>query len=66
MKMSKAPSVDLSLCIKCGVCTECCPAVFLFNSVGYIEVAELSDYTGLGVSEAVKNCPADCISWEET
>jgi len=63
--MKKPPVVELSLCVGCGVCAECCPAVFVLNPAGYIEVADLPDYAGLGVSEAVKNCPVDCISFDD-
>lgn len=62
--MSKPPVVDLSRCINCGVCTGCCPAVFVLNPAGYIEVADLPDYSGLDIYEAVKNCPADCIAFD--
>lgn len=63
--MKNSPVVELSLCVCCGVCTECCPAVFVLNPAGYIEVADLPVYSGLGVAEAMKNCPADCISWND-
>ena len=43
-----------------------CPAVFKFNSAGYIEVIELSSYPEAEVEEAIKICPEDCIYWEET
>jgi ferredoxin len=36
------------------------------NSAGYIEIAELSPYPEEGVEEAIKYCPADCISWESS
>jgi len=35
------------------------------NDAGYIEVAELQEYPAEEVEEAIKNCPANCISWEE-
>ncbi|MEA3417438.1 MAG: ferredoxin [Thermodesulfobacteriota bacterium] len=34
-------------------------------NLGYIKVAELSDYSEPCVEEAIKYCPEDCISWEE-
>ncbi|RJQ61600.1 MAG: ferredoxin [Desulfobacteraceae bacterium] len=61
----KIPVVDLSECILCGVCEAVCPEVFRINDAGYVEVAELSDYPEAEVEEAVKNCPKDCIFWEE-
>ena len=62
----KIPVVDLSECIRCGVCEEVCPAVFKLNDSDYIEVAALSNYPEPEVEEAIKNCPTNCISWEET
>ncbi len=62
----QVPVVELSDCILCDVCVEICPAVFRHNDVDYIEVLELSVYPVSEVDEAVKNCPTDCICWEET
>ncbi len=60
----KRPSVELSDCILCEVCTSVCPRIFRYNDAGYVEVADLSEYPEADVNEAIKNCPADCISWE--
>ena len=65
MALMKRPVVELSDCILCEVCVDVCPAVFAMNDAGYIEVADLSEYPEDDVDEAVKNCPADCIYWEE-
>ena len=59
------PVVELSDCIVCGVCVEACPEVFRLNDAGYIEVIELDEYPETEANEAVKNCPADCIYWQE-
>jgi len=61
----KIPVVELSDCIVCGVCVEACPGVFRLNDAGYIEVRDLKNYPEEDVNEAVKNCPADCIFWQE-
>jgi ferredoxin len=61
----KRPVVELSDCIRCEVCRECCPAVFRMNDAGFVEVADLSEYPEDEVNEAIKNCPADCIVWED-
>ncbi len=42
-----------------------CPAVFRVNDAGFIEVADLDAYPVADVDEAIKNCPTDCIRWEE-
>ncbi len=64
MKM-RIPIVELSDCIVCGVCLEACPQVFRLNDAGYVEVIDLADYPQDLVNEAIKNCPADCIFWQE-
>jgi ferredoxin len=61
----KRPVVELSDCIHCDVCVEACPAVFRLNQAGYIEVADLDAYPPEEVDDAIRNCPADCIRWEE-
>lgn len=60
----KRPVVDLSECILCGVCVDVCPEVFCLNDAHFISVTELAVYPVPEVDEAIKNCPADCISWE--
>ena len=62
----KIPVVDLSECILCGICTEVSPSVFKMNDAGFIEVRQMDNYPGDEVDEAIKNCPANCISWDET
>ena len=59
------PIVELSDCIKCGVCVEICSAVFRLNSAGFIDVIELPSYPESDVNDAIKYCPVDCIYWEK-
>jgi len=61
----KIPIVDLSECILCGVCIEISPSVFKMNDTGFIEVLQSDNYPEDEVNEAIKNCPTDCIYWEE-
>lgn len=61
----KIPIVELSDCILCDVCVEVCPTVFRRNTAGYIEVIPLDDYPQSAVDDAIKNCPVDCIFWNE-
>jgi ferredoxin len=61
----KVPVVDLSECVDCDACVEMCPNVFRRNAAGYIEVIDLSEYSEEEVEEAMKDCPAHCITWEE-
>ena len=60
----KAPIVELSECIVCGVCVETCPQAFRLNDAGYIEVIELAVYPEPDVNDAIKYCPVDCIHWD--
>lgn len=60
----KAPVVELDQCILCEICIEVCPEVFAMNDAGYIEILDLETYPDGPVLEAVKNCPADCITCE--
>ena len=61
----KKPTVDIGACSLCEGCIEVCPAVFIINHMGYIEVVDLAVYPEALVDEAIKYCPEDCISWEE-
>jgi len=61
----KVPVVDLSACIRCGVCIEACPEVFKMNDAGFLAVAELNDYPERNVNEAIMCCPTDCIYWQD-
>ena len=45
---------------------EVATSVFRLNTSGYIEVADLEDYPEEDVDSVIKNCPAECVSWEET
>jgi ferredoxin len=62
----KTPVVELSDCIQCGICEDVCPSVFSLSDLGYVRVADLPAYPESEVDEAIKNCPADCIRWEES
>jgi ferredoxin len=61
----KRPVVELSDCILCEVCTSASPSVFNLNDAGFIEVLALDRYPEDEVDEAIKNCPGDCIFWED-
>ena len=62
----KIPVIDLGLCTECEGCLVVCPAVFQFNqATEMMEVVEMEAYPKDCVDEAIKNCPEDCIAWEE-
>jgi ferredoxin len=58
-----APLVELSDCIRCGVCVDVAPEIFRLDA-GFVEVLELPCYPLEAVEDAIRNCPADCIRWE--
>ena len=57
------PEVELSECIRCGVCADVCPEVFELTDAGYVHVRAMEPYPRQCVDEAIKLCPADCIHW---
>ena len=61
----RVPEIELSECIRCGVCTDVCPAVFVETEAGFVMVADLPEYPEACVDEAIKNCPVDCIDWAD-
>jgi ferredoxin len=62
----RKPSIDLGACTRCGGCLEVAADIFRFNeAVGYLEVCDLDFYDRERVDEAIKNCPEDCIEWED-
>jgi ferredoxin len=62
----RAPVIDLGECVDCEACLDLCPGVFRRNDAGYIEVVDLEKYPEKEVEEAIKNCPARCIAWEDS
>lgn len=64
--VKKRPVVDIGRCTLCKGCIEVAPNVFRYNTVlNYIEVIEKKSYPEQLVDEAIKNCPADCIEWDD-
>ncbi len=62
----RQPVVDLGACTLCEGCIAICPEVFRLNDAGgYLEVVEMDEYPEEDVNEAIKNCPEDCIYWED-
>jgi len=65
-KSIKFPIIDIGSCSECCGCTEVAPNVFRYNhETGMMDVFDLSSYPEELVVEAIKNCPEDCISWDE-
>ena len=64
--MKRYPVVDMAACTMCEGCLDLAPEVFVLNPAGgYIEVAELASYPEELVQEAMADCPAEAIAWEE-
>ncbi len=61
----KRPAIDPGACILCEICVELAPHAFDISDSGFVQVRTLEDYQDEDILEAVKNCPKDCISWEE-
>jgi ferredoxin len=72
--MARIPVVDQDQCISCEVCTQICPEVFRMEGDHGHDHAhgERKSYvynpTGAPeskIEEAMDNCPAACIYWQE-
>ena len=64
--MRRKPVIDIGICIDCGGCLEVAPTVFQRNeAMGYIEVADMTEYPVDLVQEAIMICPVQCITWED-
>ncbi|MCB2225574.1 MAG: ferredoxin [Desulfarculaceae bacterium] len=62
----RRPVVDMAACTMCEGCLDLVPEVFALNQAGgYIEVADLESYPEEAVQEAMADCPAEAIFWEE-
>ena len=61
---NRTPLVDLSECTRCGVCVDVAPEIFRLEA-GFVQVTEMACYPETAVEEAIRNCPADCIQWED-
>lgn len=59
------PAIDLGSCILCEICVELAPHAFEITDSKFVQVLPLDDYQDEAILDAVKNCPKDCIFWEE-
>ncbi|PIE70881.1 MAG: ferredoxin [Deltaproteobacteria bacterium] len=57
------PDIDLDVCIRCGLCHEMLPEVFILIAGDLPMVCERSDYPREAVDDVIKYCPMDCIRW---
>jgi len=73
--MARVPVVDQECCIGCEVCTQTCPEVFRMEGEGEdhsddhdhgkAEVFNPTGATDEKIEQAMDNCPAACIYWDE-
>lgn len=64
--MKRLLIIDTGRCSECLGCVEIAPELFRYNeATGRMEVRELGSYSPETVWEAIKNCPKDCIYWED-
>lgn len=58
--------IDLGRCSDCRGCIEIAPDVFRYNeATGCMEVVDQDQAAKETIWEAIKNCPKDCIYWED-
>jgi len=63
----RIPVIDQGACIACGNCEAVCPEVFRLNeSLGYSEVIDPAGAPEERIQDAIAQCPAQCISWQES
>lgn len=64
--MKRILVIDIGRCSECMGCVEIAPDIFRYNeATGCMEVVDFSQYPEEIIWEAVKNCPKDCIHWED-
>lgn len=64
--MSQLPTIDQDACIGCEVCEQLCPEVFKVDDA--IHKSIVINPTGAPpekIEEAMDNCPAACIYWQD-
>ncbi|MGA8571293.1 MAG: ferredoxin [Desulfobaccales bacterium] len=60
------PMIEIEECIACGNCEQVCPEVFRLNEVlGHSEVINAFGAPEDQVQQAMDQCPAQCIHWQE-
>jgi ferredoxin len=63
--VKKRPFLDMAECNDCDACLEMSPSVFQRMDSGVIWVVDLDEYPEEEIDECIRNCPCQCIGWEE-
>ena len=63
--MARKLYVDEEECIGCGLCSEIAPGVFQLSDDGVAGVKASGEEYSDSIQEAQKECPVECIHWEE-
>ena len=64
--MAKSVFIETDECIGCENCVELCPDIFEFDDeAGVAVVVRPEGGDENCIQEAIDNCPAECIHWNE-
>jgi ferredoxin len=63
--MKRGLYIDQEKCIGCDLCAEIAPKVFTLNNEGVPEVIDPTGDEESKIQEAINECPAECIGWED-
>lgn len=62
----RIPVIDTETCIACGNCEQVCPEVFRLNeALGHSEVINPQGAPAAQIQDAIDQCPAQAIRWQE-
>jgi ferredoxin len=57
-----SPTVDASLCVSCGLCTQVCDEVFEMGGDGVAAVKDGANLDADCVQDAIDQCPVGAIT----
>ncbi|MDA8166128.1 MAG: ferredoxin [Desulfobacteraceae bacterium] len=63
--MARAPVVDQTLCISCGLCTEIAGGTFELDENNLSRVIDPTGDPEEVIQDAIDSCPVEAISWCE-
>ena len=63
--MAKKPVIDADACTGCGLCEQIASNTFKVGDEGIAEVVDPAGDDEDTIQQAIDQCPAGAISWEE-